>query len=112
MRIGIIGLGRAGSVHCAAGTSTPGMDVAAVCDPYPEVRGAAARAGIAAYADVTCMLDAERLDAVIICTPPAHHAAIAIECLDRGLHVLCEKPLAPRTWDVLRMFEAARRNHR
>lgn len=47
------------------------------------------------YADAKSLLDAEwrHLDFVDICTPPCDHASIAHLALDRGLHVLCEKPL-------------------
>lgn len=47
------------------------------------------------YADAKALLDAEwrHLDFVDICTPPCDHATIAHMALDRGLHVLCEKPL-------------------
>jgi myo-inositol 2-dehydrogenase/D-chiro-inositol 1-dehydrogenase len=40
------------------------------------------------------MLAADVLDALFVCTPPAHHAAPAIAALDRGLAVYLEKPLA------------------
>src|SRR6516165_5230223 len=48
------------------------------------------------YSDYRSLLDAEkgRLDFVDIATPPSDHAVIALEALQRGLHVLCEKPLA------------------
>jgi predicted dehydrogenase len=112
MRVGIIGLGRAGAVHLEACTSVPGMQVVSVCDPSPGARGSALAAGIAAYVDVARMLEKERLDAVSICAPPADHAKLATTCLDRGLHVLCEKPLAITSADALDMLDAARRNGR
>jgi len=54
------------------------------------------------YRNHTEMLDAERtrLDFVDVTTPPCDHAAIAHAALDRGLHVLCEKPLATRRDDA------------
>ncbi len=112
MRIGIIGLGRAGAVHLEACRTVPGMEVGAVCDPSPSARRTAAAAGIASYADVDAMLDAERLDGVTICAPPAAHAPLAIKCLERGLQILCEKPLAPATSDAAEMFAVARRHRR
>ncbi len=56
------------------------------------------------------MLETAKLDGVTIATPPADHAELAIACLDRGLHVLCEKPLALTTWDALSMLQAASRD--
>lgn len=112
MRIGIIGLGRAGSVHLQAWPHVEGAEVVAVCDPSPAARKRAREMGIKVYSDPAVMLETANLDGVTIATPPADHAEIAIACLDRGLHVLCEKPLALTTWDALAMLKAAARNKR
>ncbi|HXQ21240.1 MAG TPA: Gfo/Idh/MocA family oxidoreductase [Candidatus Acidoferrales bacterium] len=108
MRVGIIGLGRAGAVHLEACRSVPGIEVIALADPSPAARRSPLAAGIATYADLSRMLDSERLDAVSICAPPADHASLAVKCLDRGLDVLCEKPLALTSGEALDMVEAAR----
>jgi myo-inositol 2-dehydrogenase / D-chiro-inositol 1-dehydrogenase len=47
-----------------------------------------------AYRDWEEMLDAERLDAVWVCTPPLHHRAPTLAALERGIHVYLEKPIA------------------
>ena len=47
----------------------------------------------ATYSEIGEMLAHERPDLVHICTPPALHAALAIQCLEAGAHVYCEKPL-------------------
>ena len=65
-----------------------------------------------AYSVKMVLADASELnrsdvDAAIICTPPAHHAACAIELLNRGIHVLVEKPMATAYDDALRMVKAA-----
>ncbi|MCC6766459.1 MAG: Gfo/Idh/MocA family oxidoreductase [Deltaproteobacteria bacterium] len=112
MRIGIIGLGRAGTVHLDAWPHVRGAEVVAVCDPSPAARKRARELGIRVYTDPALMLETAELDGVTIATPPADHAEIAIACLDRGVHVLCEKPLALTTWDALAMLKAAARNKR
>jgi UDP-N-acetyl-2-amino-2-deoxyglucuronate dehydrogenase len=48
----------------------------------------------AVYDDYRQILDDPRIDLVSICTPPYTHAAIAIDCLNAGKHVICEKPMA------------------
>lgn len=50
---------------------------------------------------------AGQVDAALIATPNHTHAAIACDLLAAGVHVLCEKPLAPTRAAVERMFEAA-----
>jgi predicted dehydrogenase len=54
---------------------------------------AARHAPARAYTDWARMLDEGRLDAVVVCSPHATHAAIVLAALDHGLHVLVEKPL-------------------
>ena len=112
MRIGIIGLGRAGSVHLEAWRHVEGSQVVAVCDPSPAARRRARDLGIRAFVDPNVMLEEAKLDAVTIATPPADHAELAIASLERGLHVLCEKPLALTTWDALSMLRTASRKKR
>jgi len=49
-------------------------------------------------------------DAAFVVVPPAFHKDVAIEALNNGLHVLCEKPLADNMKDALEMVEAAEKN--
>jgi UDP-N-acetyl-2-amino-2-deoxyglucuronate dehydrogenase len=52
------------------------------------------------------------LDLVSICTPPSVHADATIQCLAAGIHVLCEKPMAPSLEECDGMLQAARRSGR
>lgn len=61
------------------------------------------------YTDHLAMLDAEDLDAVIVCMHPRRQAQVAIECLERGVHVWVEKPPAETLDAAQAMAEAARR---
>jgi len=56
------------------------------------------------YADTARMYGAERLDAVFVCTGPAHHPRLACEAFDAGLHVWTEKPPARRASEVEEML--------
>jgi len=47
------------------------------------------------YADYREMFDAEKPDFVDVITPPPSHAAICAEAARRGIHIICQKPLAP-----------------
>lgn len=60
-----------------------------------------------AFDNVRNMLDQLRPDAAIVCTPPSTHPEICIELMERGVHVLCEKPLAIHSADATRMAETA-----
>jgi predicted dehydrogenase len=64
------------------------------------------------FSDHRELLENTRPDAVAILTPHPFHAAIAIECLQSGAHVLVEKPLAVQAAEADRMIEAARQAKR
>ncbi len=52
-----------------------------------------------------------KVDAVVVATPPGSHAHISIDCLNNGIHVLCEKPLAPSVEEAKQMIAASDRTH-
>ena len=66
------------------------------------------------YASATELLEAQAatLDFVDIATPPASHAAIAMEALDAGVHVLCEKPLCVSVAEAESMLQRAQDRRR
>jgi predicted dehydrogenase len=64
---------------------------------------------LAHYENWLEMLDKERLDAVVISTPPYLHKEMTVECVNRDLHVLCEKPCAMNAAETNEMITAARK---
>ncbi len=60
------------------------------------------------YADFRRMLDAEskNLDGVVIATPDHSHTPTALACMQRGLHVYCEKPLTRTVWEARLLRDA------
>jgi len=94
VRIGVIGLGNMGGLHARelrAGR-VQHAELAAVCDIEPSA--------LEPFSALPCFRDSSELirsgvvEAVVIATPHYDHTPISIEALGRGLHVLCEKPLA------------------
>ena len=67
--------------------------------------------GAQAYDDIELMCADLQPTAAIVCTPPNTHAAICIELMNLGIHVLCEKPLAVTSQDARRMISAADDNN-
>ncbi len=68
---------------------------------------------VAKHFDIPNFVDDYRLlygkiDAVVVATPPNSHAPISIDCLNHGLHVLCEKPLAPSAREAEEMIAVSR----
>jgi predicted dehydrogenase len=82
--------------HLLAWRKLPQVEVVAICARHIEnARPRAAEFGIrAAYGDAADMLDRERPDVLDIATPPEAHAEQACMAADRGIHILCQKPMA------------------
>jgi len=112
----IVGFGKvAAEAHVQGFARTPGFDIVAVVDPSEEQRSAALAAlpGAHAYADFAALAAGDtRIDFVDVATPPRVHAATAIEALEQGFHVLCEKPLAIDAAEIADLRRAARRSDR
>ncbi|MFW2542730.1 NAD-dependent epimerase/dehydratase family protein [Primorskyibacter sp. 2E107] len=108
-RVGLIGAGYIATWHAEALAATPGVRIAAVCDPN-ETAATALAAGYCAkvYAAVDDLISAGECDAVHILTPPHLHKEIAIQCLRGGLDVLVEKPVAESAAETAEIAEVAR----
>jgi len=110
MRVGVIGLG-IGKRHVQSYLALSDVDLVAVADLDPERRAwAVERCGCRTYEDGEALLEAEKLDAVSLCTPPASHLRLTCAAAQRGVHVLCEKPMAPTLEDCDAMVEVCRRH--
>ena len=86
--------------------------LADVCGPRREL-ARRLLPGARIYEDAQSLLAAERdLDFVDVATPPRDHAPIACAAMERGLHVLCEKPLATSVREAEQVLEQAARTRR
>ncbi|MDR3710120.1 MAG: Gfo/Idh/MocA family oxidoreductase [Capsulimonadaceae bacterium] len=115
LRIGIIGAGAfASRRHLPDVQRDERTVLAAACRRSPEeLKTVADHFSIPGrYTDWIEMLDREPLDGVIIATPHDQHALQAIEAMNRGLHVLLEKPMAITVSDAERILETAKRTDR
>ena len=68
--------------------------------------------GIRYFTDVDTLLSETKPDVVCIATPHRMHAPIAIQCLNAGVHVLVEKPMALTSDDANLMIDAAEKNQK
>ena len=113
LRVAVVGLGM-GKAHLRGYLGSGLAEVAAVCDANEELLK---RVGDEfkverRYTDYGRMLGAERLDAVSIALPNFLHAPFTVKALERGLHVLCEKPMADSVAAAQRMLAAAQKARR
>ncbi len=95
LQAAVIGLGNISSVHIEQWQKADGVELVAGADINAEAVAKAQDAhGIRGFTDWREMLDKIEPDVVSICTPPAMHREMGVECLQRGVSVMCEKPLA------------------
>jgi predicted dehydrogenase len=108
LRFAIVGTGAIARAYESAFDSLRGAKIVAACDSEPKAaQSYAQRVGCAPYFSVPELLDRAEFDAAVVCTPPVTHEAVASQLLQRGKHVLCEKPLAVNAPQARRMLEVA-----
>ena len=109
VKVGIVGCGYIGRTHAMAFSYTPRVEIVAAADKNEErAKELAAKYKAKPYGDYTDMIDSEKLDAVSIALPSRLHAEATVYALKHGLHVLCEKPMAPSLEECDRMIKEAR----
>lgn len=90
--------------HLPAIAKTPGLELTAVFDPIEShALYQARRFGVQAFTDQDAFLDSG-LDAVVVCSPVPFHRENVFAAAERGLHILCEKPLGMDDDDVEAMI--------
>jgi predicted dehydrogenase len=107
-KVAVIGAGGMLQYH-AAGFQEAGAELVAVADVNADAAAqAAAKHGAGtSFGSVAEMLDQSGADAVSVIVPNKFHAPLAIECLNAGKHVFCEKPPALNAAEVEQMIAAA-----
>ena len=108
LKVGLIGVGGISSAHIPAWEAMPDAELVALCDVRPEQMKDYQDIK-RCYTDAVEMLDKEQLDIVDICLPTYLHAEYAIMVMERGIHVLCEKPISLHAEDVERVYATAER---
>ncbi len=107
LRVGVIGAGAWGKNHVRTAATLPEAELAAVCDADAKTRERIGRQYPAVHvtADVADLLG--RVDAVVIASPAATHARVALQCIEAGKPCLVEKPFALTSRDAEAVAEAA-----
>jgi len=107
-RVAIAGIGAVADLHADAVTAIDGAElVAGSCRTASKGEAFAAEYDAAWYEDTEAMLDEASPDVLVVCTPSGAHLEPTLAAAERGVHVLCEKPLEITTGRVDRMLDAA-----
>jgi UDP-N-acetyl-2-amino-2-deoxyglucuronate dehydrogenase len=113
MRYALIGCGRISPNHIVAAKNN-GLEFVALCDitenaMRDKVLKFALEDSVKRYTDYKELLVAERPELVAIATESGKHAAIALDCIEAGCHVIIEKPIALSIKDADAIIEASER---
>ena len=110
LKVGLIGVGGISSAHIPAWESMNNAELVALCDVRPE-QMEKYKETKRCYTNAFEMLENEELDIVDICLPTYLHADYSIMAMERGINVLCEKPISLSAVDVKRVYETAEKNN-
>jgi predicted dehydrogenase len=112
LRLAIVGTGQISHRYLKQTAGSERARFVATCArTLDEAKARAVEYGIKRwFDDYTAMYDKVKPDAVVIATPPAVHAAPTIAAFERGIHVLCEKPMATTFEDCQAMNAAAQKS--
>lgn len=109
IRLALIGAGAMGRHHLKVALANTDIQVVGVSDPTEAARREATALGLPAFADHLQMLDETSPDGVVISAPNSLHAPLAVDCLDRGVATLIEKPVADSLEGARRIIESGKR---
>jgi predicted dehydrogenase len=113
-KIGVIGCGAIAGMHIKAILASKEYTLVAVADINPEqLAKVKDKYGIQnVYTDYKALLNKEDLDVIVVSTHVPTHAEITIAALNKGINVICEKPMAVTVKDSESMIRAAEKNNR
>jgi predicted dehydrogenase len=107
VKLAVIGLGVMGSQHINHVKTLENTELVAVCDvDRARADDFASQHGVRAYYEYHELLQDDGLDGIIIATPHYDHTTVAIDALQKGIHVLAEKPIAVHVKDAKKMIHA------
>ena len=114
LRVGIIGTGGIANAHIQSYLRMPDVDLVAGADLIPgkadEFFKRYGVEGVRTYTSHKEMLEKEELDAVSVCTYNRTHAECTIDALNKGLHVLLEKPMCVTTEEAVEICRAEKKS--
>lgn len=111
LRVAEVGMGGISGVHVSAWNRMEDVELVAICDIRPEMMDRYDQHIHAnKYTDFDQMLENEQIDILDITLPTYMHADFAVKALERGIHVVSEKPISLKREDVARVYGAAEKN--
>ncbi len=108
VRIGVIGAGLIGRKHIEVLRSGRAeYTLAGVADPSPAAQAQAQELGYNCYSTIAELIDDAKPDGAVVAVPNQLHVAAGLACIERGIPIIIEKPVADTVGDALKLVEAA-----
>lgn len=109
LKVGILGVGGISSAHISGWKQLENAKLVAMCDIRPERMEK--YEGVNKYLSFQEMINNEQLDILDICLPTYLHAEYSIKAMEKGINVLCEKPISLNEDDIEKLFSCAKKNN-
>lgn len=109
LKVGLVGVGGISGAHIPAWDEMEDTELVALCDIRSERMKKYENKHH--YTDFDEMLENEKLDIIDICLPTYLHADYAIKAMEKGINVICEKPVSLNADDVERVYSVAKKNN-
>lgn len=108
LKVGIVGLGGISKAHLAGWKNIEGAEITAVCDVREErFEGHSDKRCYTSYDE---MLEKEEFDIIDVCVPTYLHIEFSLKAINKGINVICEKPISLNPADVNKVYETAEKN--
>ena len=109
LKVALVGVGGISGAHIPAWDEMENAELVALCDIRPERMEQ--YESKRHYTDFEDMLNNEEIDILDICLPTYLHADYAVKAMERGIHVICEKPISMKEEDIDRVYNTAKKNN-
>lgn len=111
LKVAVLGTGGISGAHIPGWLRIPEVELVAICDVQPDRMERFAGTGARQYTDAEEMFAKEEIDILDICLPTFLHVEYSIKAMERGINVICEKPISLDKADVKRVYETAEKNN-
>ena len=105
LKVALVGVGGISGTHIPAWDAMDDVELVALCDIRPEQM--APYTTKRCYTDFKEMLEKETIDILDICLPTYMHTEYSIMAMEKGIHVICEKPVSLQKEDVKKLYDTA-----
>jgi len=105
LQIAVVGAGAIGRVHIRVVQASQQCVLSAIVDPTEAARQMAQARGVTYFENLTQLLQEAQPDGVILATPNAMHVTQALQCIEAGVAVLVEKPIAHTVAEAIQLVK-------